>query len=409
MKCRHCSRPLSREFIDLGSAPPSNAYIEAEKLAEMEVWLPLRVVVCDSCWLVQTADFTAPGSLFDRNYAYFSSVSSSWLRHAEDYVEAMVNRLNLDANSRVVEIASNDGYLLQFIAARGIPCLGVEPTQSTAAAARAKGISVVEEFFGRALADRIASDFGKADLMVANNVLAHVPCIDDFVGGFANLLSDKGVATFEFPSLLSLVNGQQFDTIYHEHYSYLSLNAVQRIFAANGLSVFDIENLATHGGSLRVFAERTETRQRPQTAILAAQLASEEEAGVASHEFYKGFQSQAESIKDEFVRFLLDAKRDGKTVCAYGAAAKGNTLLNFAGVRPDLLPFVVDRSPGKLGKHLPGSRIPIVSEDRIAAEQPDFVVILPWNLRAEIVEQLSYVRDWSGRFVTAVPRLEVFE
>ena len=408
MKCRHCAQQLTRSFVDLGAAPPSNAFRRPGQLAEPEIWLPLRVLVCDNCWLVQTADFAAPESLFDADYAYFSSVSSSWLQHAETYVETMVTRFSLDPSSRVVEVAANDGYLLQYVAARGIPCLGVEPTGNTAAAARAKGIPVVEAFFGRSLAQRLRDEYGYADLMVANNVLAHVPDINDFVGGFAVLLAKEGVATFEFPSLLSLVAQRQFDTIYHEHYSYLSLTAVERIFAANGLTVFDVENLPTHGGSLRIYAERSDAQRRRIGQGLVAQRAREAEAGVASPDFYAGLQARAEDVKDEFVRVLLDAKRDGKKVCAYGAAAKGNTLLNFAGVRPDLLAFVVDRSPGKQGKHLPGSRIPVVPEEQIREMRPDYVVILPWNLRTEVAEQLAYVRDWGGRFVTAVPRLEIF-
>lgn len=406
--CRHCGSALSRPFVDLGAAPPSNAYRRPEQLSEPEIWLPLRVLVCESCWLVQTADFTAPESLFDAEYGYFSSMSRSWLAHAEAYVAAMVARFGLGPGSRVVEVASNDGYLLQYVAARGIPCLGVEPTASTAAAARAKGIETVEAFFGRDLARRLVAEHGPADLTAANNVLAHVPDIDDFVGGFALLLAEGGVSTFEFPSLLSLVSERQFDTIYHEHYSYLSLTAVERVFAANGLAVFDVETLPTHGGSLRIYAERADARRRAEGAGLAAQRMREAEVGIASAAFYEGFQAQAEAVKDDFLRFLLDAKRDGARVCAYGAAAKGNTLLNFAGVRPDLLPFVVDRSPGKQGRHMPGSRIPIVSEERIRETRPELVVILPWNLRAEIAEQLAYVRDWGGRFVTAVPRLEVF-
>ncbi|TVR09161.1 MAG: class I SAM-dependent methyltransferase [Salinarimonadaceae bacterium] len=406
--CRHCANTLSHRFVDLGAAPPSNAYRNPEQLSDPESWLPLRVMVCDRCWLVQTADFTAPESLFDAEYGYFSSVSRSWLAHAEAYVETMVARYGLGPSSRVVEIASNDGYLLQYVVARGIPCLGVEPTAGTAAAARLKGVPVVEAFFGSDLARRLLAEYGPADLMVANNVLAHVPDLDDFLSGFAILLARGGVATFEFPSLLSLVAGRQFDTIYHEHYSYLSLTAVERICAANGLAVFDVENLPTHGGSLRVFAERADGPRRAEADGLFEQRSREAKAGVASVSFYAGFQAEAEAVKDDFLRFLLDAKRDGKRVCAYGAAAKGNTLLNFAGVRPDLIPFVVDRSPGKQGKFLPGSRIPVVAEERIAEERPDYVVILPWNLRNEIAGQLAYVRDWGGRFVTAAPRLEVF-
>ena len=408
MKCRHCGSRLSQTLIDLGSAPPSNAYLSERRLATPEVWLPLRVQICQTCWLAQTVDFTSADALFDDDYAYFSSMSASWLKHAEHYVAAMVSRFSLDENSKVVEIASNDGYLLQYVMARGISALGIEPTASTASAARARGIPVLEEFFGKSLAARIRSEHGAADLMVANNVLAHVPDINDFVNGFAILLADDGVATFEFPSLLSLIGQDQFDTIYHEHYSYLSFKAVERIFAANSLKVFDVETLSTHGGSLRVFAERADSGRRAENEAVSRQRALEAEAGIDRADFYEGFQAKAERIKDDFLRFLLDAKRDGNSICAYGAAAKGNTLLNFAGVRPDLLPFVVDRSPGKQGKYLPGSRIPIVSEERIRETRPDYIVILPWNLRTEIAQQLAYVRDWGGRFVTGVPRLEIF-
>lgn len=407
MKCRHCKSPLSLQFVDLGSAPPSNAYLTAAKLAAPEIYLPLKVLVCDRCWLVQTADFASRETLFDEDYAYFSSVSTSWVAHAKAYVAAMVTRFGLGSQSRVVEIAANDGYLLQHVAARGISCLGVEPTASTAAAARAKGIPIVEEFFGRALAERLVAEYGRADLTAANNVLAHVPDINDFVGGFALLLAERGVSTFEFPSLLQLIEDRQFDTIYHEHFSYLSLTAVERVFAANGLVVFDVESLPTHGGSLRVFAERATSASRVPTGRLQAAREREARAGVAGRTLYEGFQAQAEAVKNDTLRFLLDTKRDGRRVVAYGAAAKGNTLLNYAGVRPDLLPLVVDRSPAKQGKFLPGSRIPIVSEERIAEEQPDYVLILPWNLREEIANQLGYIREWGGRLVVAVPRLEV--
>lgn len=409
MKCRHCNNSLSLQFVDLGAAPPSNAYLTLETLPGPETHLPLKVLVCEQCWLVQTADFASRESLFDKDYAYFSGIAASWVAHAEAYVEAMVERFQLTPDSLVVEVAANDGYLLQHVARRDIPCLGVEPTESTAAAARAKGIPIVEEFFGRALAQRLAAEHGRADLMAANNVLAHVPDINDFVGGFAILLADGGVATFEFPSLLRLIEDRQFDTIYHEHFSYLSLTAVERIFAANGLVVFDVEQLSTHGGSLRIYACRAEDGARHLSSERLAQMRTREaQAGVAHRALYANFQVQAEAVKNDALRFLLDAKRDGKRVAAYGAAAKGNTLLNFAGVRSDLLPYVVDRNPAKQGKFLPGSRIPIVSEQRLQEERPDFIFILPWNLRTEIAGQLDYVRDWGGRFVVAVPKLEVF-
>lgn len=407
MNCRHCRAELTLLFIDLQTAPPSNSYLSAEQLLAPEKWFPLRVRTCTICWLVQTEDYAHVEELFASDYAYFSSFSSSWLQHAETYVGTMAERFELGATSHVVEIASNDGYLLRYVKDRGIPCLGIEPTASTAAAARARGIDVVEEFFGVALADRLVAEGRAADLTAANNVLAHVPDINDFVAGFARLLQPSGVATFEFPHLMRLVADCQFDTIYHEHFSYLSMTAVDRIFAANGLMVFDVEELPTHGGSLRVFAQRRDLGKRPVTAAVAALLAVEERAGLQSTEYYRGFQARAERIKDDLLRFLLQAKREGKRVGGYGAAAKGNTLLNFAGVRPDLLPWVVDRNPAKRGKFLPGSRIPVVGEERLQADQPNYILVLPWNLRLEITQQLDYVRRWGGRLVTAVPQLEV--
>ena len=407
MNCRHCRAELTLLFIDLQTAPPSNSYLSAEQLLAPEKWFPLRVRTCTICWLVQTEDYAHVEELFASDYAYFSSFSSSWLQHAETYVGTMAERFELGATSHVVEIASNDGYLLRYVKDRGIPCLGIEPTASTAAAARARGIDVVEEFFGVALANRLVAEGRAADLTAANNVLAHVPDINDFVAGFARLLQPSGVATFEFPHLMRLVADCQFDTIYHEHFSYLSMTAVDRIFAANGLMVFDVEELPTHGGSLRVFAQRRDLGKRPVTAAVAALLAVEERAGLQSTEYYRGFQARAERIKDDLLRFLLQAKREGKRVGGYGAAAKGNTLLNFAGVRPDLLPWVVDRNPAKRGKFLPGSRIPVVGEERLQADQPNYILVLPWNLRLEITQQLDYVRRWGGRLVTAVPQLEV--
>jgi len=407
MKCRHCHSELSLSFIDLGAAPPSNAYLTLSRLATPEKHYPLRVLVCTECWLVQTEDYANADELFAADYAYFSSFSSSWLAHAEHYVDSMINRFALSADSLVIEVAANDGYLLQYVKDRGIHCLGIEPTTSTANAARAKGIDIVEDFFGVALAQTLVAQGKAADLTAANNVLAHVPDINDFVSGFALLLKPAGVATFEFPHLLRLVADNQFDTIYHEHYSYLSLTAVQRIFADNGLQVFDVEALSTHGGSLRVYAQRSDLGERAISENVARLLAQETEAGMTTPEFYSGFQAHADKVKDDFVSFLITAKREGKSVAAYGAAAKGNTLLNYAGVRPDLLPYVVDRNPAKQHKFLPASRIPIVDEIQLQHTKPDYVVILPWNLRTEITAQLAYIRDWGGQFVTAVPYLTV--
>ncbi len=407
MKCRHCQAELTLPFLDLGSAPPSNAYLTAATLKAPEKWFPLRVLVCGECWLVQTEDYAGADELFDADYAYFSSFSTSWLRHAESYVVRMAERFGLGTGSHVVEVAANDGYLLQYVKARGIPCLGVEPTASTAKAAREKGIPIVEDFFGIRLARDLVAQGKQADLTAANNVLAHVPDLNDFVAGFAALLKPAGVSTFEFPHLMNLVAENQFDTIYHEHYSYLSLSAVNRFFARNGLTVFDVEALPTHGGSLRVYAQRSDTGARPVSAEVGKVLSREKEAGIFTPAFYAGIQAQADRIKYDFASFLIEAKRAGKSVGAYGAAAKGNTLLNYAGIRGDLLPYVVDRNPAKQGKHLPGCRIPIVDEEHLKRAKPAYVVIMPWNLREEVTQQLAYIREWGGKFVTAVPSLKV--
>lgn len=407
MKCRHCNADIKLPLVDLGSAPPSNAYLTVESLKAPEKWFPLRVLVCESCWLVQTEDFAQANELFDAEYAYFSGFSTSWLAHAERYVNTMVTRFGLDATSHVVEVAANDGYLLQYVKAKSIPCTGVEPTASTAAAARAKGIPIVEDFFGVELARKLVAQGTQADLTAANNVLAHVPDINDFVAGFAHLLKPQGVSTFEFPHLLQLMAENQFDTIYHEHFSYLSLTAVERVFAGNGLSVFDVEEHTTHGGSLRVFAQRKDTGKHALSANVAALLEREKQAGMAGAPYYAGFQAKTDKVKNDFVTFLLDAKRDGKSVAAYGAAAKGNTLMNYAGIRPDLISFVVDRNPAKQDKFMPGSRIPIVNESHLHVAKPNYVVILPWNLRVEVMQQLDYIRAWGGQFVSAVPALRI--
>lgn len=407
MKCRHCQSELTLPIVDLGSAPPSNAYLTPQTLHAPEKYFPLRVLVCTECWLVQTEDYAGADELFSSDYAYFSSFSTTWLKHAEQYVADMVQRFSLNTDSHIVEVAANDGYLLQYAKARGIPCLGIEPTASTANAARAKGIEIVEEFFGVKLAKQLVAQDKQADLTAANNVLAHVPDINDFVAGFAVLLKPTGVATFEFPHLLRLMAENQFDTIYHEHFSYLSLTAVGHIFAHNGLTVFDVEELPTHGGSLRVFAQRANSGTHAIASRVAEMLAREGAAGMTTPDYYAGFQTRADQIKNAFLAFLIEAKNTGKKVIAYGAAAKGNTLLNYAGVRPDLLPWVIDRNPAKQGKYLPGSRIPIVDEARLREEHPDYVVILPWNLREEVMAQLDYIREWGGQFVTAVPSLTI--
>lgn len=407
MNCRHCGQVLRFPLVDLGSAPPSNAYLDAQTVHAPELWFPLRVLVCEACWLVQTEDFAQAEQLFAADYAYFSSFSTTWLQHTQAFVAAMIEQFDLNISSYIIEIACNDGYLLQYIKAFGIPCLGIEPTASTAAAARNKGLNILTAFFGAGLAHQLAEQGRQADLLVANNVLAHVPDINDFVAGFAVLLKPAGVATFEFPHLLRLVAENQFDTIYHEHFSYLSLTSVAGIFQRNGLAVFDVQELPTHGGSLRVFAQRADTGSRPLHGDVARLLAAEAAIGVPTTDYYAGFQSRADRVKDDLLAFLIEAKRAGRKVVAYGAAAKGNTLLNYAGVRPDLLPWVVDRNPAKQGKFLPGSRIPIVTETRLKEEQPDRVLILPWNLKEEIMSQLSYIREWGGQFVIAVPSLVI--
>jgi predicted TPR repeat methyltransferase len=407
MSCRHCSAKLNLELIDLGSSPPSNAYLTASMLSAPEKSFPLRIMVCENCWLVQTLDFAQAEELFSSDYAYFSSFSTTWLQHAERYVGAMVDRFKLDSTSHVVEVASNDGYLLQYVKARGISCTGIEPTASTANAARAKGIETIGSFFGAELASRLASEGKQADLMAANNVLAHVPDINDFLKGFTNLLKPEGVATFEFPHLLRLLSETQFDTIYHEHFSYLSLTAVERIFRTNGLIVFDVEEIPTHGGSLRVYAQRAASGHHSINERVAGLLTREDEAGLSSVKGYLGFQQRAEKIKDDFVSFLIDAKRRGKRVAAYGAAAKGNTLMNFSGIRRDLVPYVADRNPAKQDKFMPGSRIPIVNERVLYREKPDYVIILPWNLKSEVMHQMREAGLSQAKFVTAIPVLDI--
>jgi SAM-dependent methyltransferase len=407
MNCRHCATELKLPLVDLGSAPPSNAYLTEENLHAPEKWFPLRVLVCEKCWLVQTEDFAQANELFDADYAYFSGFSSSWLAHCEHFVRDMADRFELDQASHVVEVAANDGYLLQYVQARAIPCTGIEPTASTAAAARAKGIPIIEEFFGERLARELSAKGKQADLTVANNVLAHVPDINDFVSGFPLLLKPLGVATFEFPHILRLIKENQFDTIYHEHFSYLSFTAVDNIFTANGLKVFDVEQHPTHGGSLRVFAQRSDTGIQPISQRVYELREAESKAGMITAFFYAGFQELANRVKNELLDFLISAHRDNKKVAAYGAAAKGNTLMNYAGIRPDLMAYVVDRNPAKQGKYMPGSRIPIRDESYLKDDRPDYVVILPWNLKQEVINQLDYIRQWDGKFVVAIPELEV--
>lgn len=404
MTCRHCGTPLLHNFIDLGFAPPSNAYLRAEDLSRPEVHYPLRVKVCDRCWLVQTEDYASSEELFSAEYAYFSATSSSWVDHAARYSEMITGRLGLGRDSLVIEVASNDGYLLKNFVAAGIPCLGIEPTDSTAAAAEALGIPVRREFFGEDLAHTLAAEGQRADLIIGNNVYAHVPDINDFTRGLAAALKPDGTITLEFPHLMPLIEHTQFDTIYHEHFSYLSLTTVSTIFAWTGLRIWDVEELPTHGGSLRVYGCHADSAIATSDNV-AALLDRENQFGITRLETYTDFQGRADRVKDDFLAFLIEQKRSGRTVAAYGAAAKGNTLLNYAGVRPDLLPYVCDAAPSKQGKFMPGSHIPILSPDALQEDNPDIVVILPWNIAEEIRRQLEAHSRRGARFATAIPEM----
>ena len=406
MNCRHCHVPLEHLFLDLGFAPPSNAYLGAADLKAPESHFPLKLFVCDHCWLVQTEDYSQADELFAHDYAYFSSVSHSWLEHAARYVEMISERLQLGPDSFVIEVAANDGYLLKNFVAAGVPCLGIEPTASTAAAAESLGIPIVREFFGVTLARRLADEGKQADLILGNNVYAHVPDINDFTAGLKLALKPGGTITLEFPHLMRLIEHAQFDTVYHEHYSYLSLQTVSRIFLQAGLRVFDVEQLSTHGGSLRVYGAHRED-PRAETGAVESVLKAEAEFGLGALATYSSFQQRADSVKDGLVSFLIEQKRAGKTVAAYGAAAKGNTLLNYAGVKPDLLAYVCDAGPSKQGKFLPGSHIPILPPSVLQQKQPDILLVLPWNIVEEVTHQHAYIREWGGRFAVAVPEVRV--
>jgi len=409
MKCRHCGSDVSHVLVDLGTAPPSNAYLTKLALKRPEKYFPLRVLVCESCWLVQAESYSRAAELFNEEYAYFSSFSTEWLEHAERYINEMTTRFSLTKSSMIAEVAANDGYLLQFVKARAIPCYGIEPTASTANAARQKDIEIVQDFLSTSLAQQLRNQGKTADLVVANNVLAHVPDINDFSNACRLLMKPNGVFTCEFPHLMNLISQHQFDTIYHEHFSYLSFGTVVNIFAKNGLNVFDVEEIGTHGGSLRVYAQCSDTGSHLVSNRVEDLHSREVSAGMASIAFYQGFQNRSEKVKNDFVAFLVEQKKLGKVVVGYGAAAKGNTLLNFAGVKSDLIRYVVDRSPHKQNKFMPGSRIPIVSEDRLSIDKPDFVVIFPWNISGEIKTQLYYLTDNKTKFVVAVPHLQISE
>ncbi|MBC7935322.1 MAG: class I SAM-dependent methyltransferase [Rhizobacter sp.] len=407
MRCRFCNTELRHEFADLGFSPPSNSFLTKEQLNGPETFYPLKTMVCDKCFLVQVDEFAKHDDIFNADYAYFSSFSTSWLAHAKAYTQMMTKRFGYDGASQVIEIASNDGYLLQYFKEQHIPVLGIEPTANTAAAAKEKGIESVVDFFGVRLATSLAQKGLMADLLLGNNVLAHVPDINDFVGGLKILLKPAGVVTFEFPHLLQLIDKNQFDTIYHEHFSYLSLIAVKQIFEAHGLAIFDVEEVSTHGGSLRIFAKHEADNSKEILANVPAMLEKERAFGLTDLSVYTSYQQKAEKVKNDFTAFLIEAKNAGKKVAGYGAAAKGNTLLNFAGTKKDLLHFVVDASPHKQNKYLPGVHIPVFSEQKIKSEKPDYIVILPWNLKEEISTQLSYIKEWGGKFVVAVPKMEI--
>ena len=409
MNCRFCKAPVRLPFVDLVNAPPSNAYLSPEQLDEPETFFPLAVFVCEQCWLVQIDEYQESDKIFTGDYAYYSSVSSSWLAHCKAYTGEMTERLGLNASSRVLEVASNDGYLLQYFVQSGIPALGVEPTAGTAAQAREKGVETLEAFWGTKTASEVSAGGQTFDLMLGNNVLAHVPDINDFVAGFAIALAPGGTLTFEFPHLLNLIRHNQFDTIYHEHFSYLSLTTVKAILEAHGLCVYDVLEIPTHGGSLRVFARHKAHDALAVGDTVGALLQKETNAGLQSPEGYRGLQRAADDIRASLLDFLNEQRRAGRKVAAYGAAAKGNTLLNYCGIKgSELIEFVVDRNVHKQGLHMPGSHIPIVSEDRLRETNPDFVLILPWNILPELREQLAYVRDWDGRFVTCIPELAIY-
>lgn len=406
MNCRHCRTPLEHTFLDLGFAPPSNAYLTEENLRAPELYFPLKLKVCTQCWLVQTEDYARADELFLHDYAYFSSVSKGWLAHAARYAEQMTKEFKLDASSFVIEIASNDGYLLRNFVAAGIPCLGIEPTASTADAAEAIGVPVLREFFGEALGRKLASEGRRADLITGNNVYAHVPDINDFTLGLKAALKPEGIITLEFPHLVRLIEENQFDTVYHEHFSYLSLYSVSRIFAAAGLRIWNVEQLPTHGGSLRVYGCHIESTHQNLSAV-SEMLEQERLKGLQGLAGYRNFQAQADTVKNAVLEFLLKAQREGKSVAAYGAAAKGNTLLNYAGIKPDLLPYVCDAAPSKQGKYMPGSHIPILAPAVLDEREPDYVLILPWNIAPEVMASLTSLKKRGTSFVTAVPHLSV--
>ncbi|MEE9437169.1 MAG: class I SAM-dependent methyltransferase [Candidatus Adiutricales bacterium] len=407
MKCRFCGHGLEHEFVDLGNSPPSNSFLTREESSRPEVFFPLKLFLCHRCFLVQIDEVKKSEEIFSREYIYYSSFSTSWVEHARRYVDMIADRFDLNNNSLVIEIASNDGYLLQHVKEKNIPCLGIEPSEGVANAARDKGIETRTEFFGRKLARELARTGQKGDLLVGNNVLAHVPDINDFVKGLKIALKENGVITLEFPHLMRLIDQTQFDTIYHEHYSYFSMQTVVKIFEHHGLAIFDVEELPTHGGSLRIYARHVEDSSKPVTKAVSNLMDRENSQGLNRPSCCRNFQTDVNKIKDDLLSFLIKQKRLGKTVAGYGAAAKGNTLLNYCGIRKDLLMFVADASPHKQGMFLPASHIPVVHEKEIKRIKPDYILILPWNIKEEIIEQLEYIQQWDGRFILPIPELEV--
>jgi hypothetical protein len=404
--CRFCEAPLHHTFVDLGMSPLCESFLSAEQLDQLEAFYPLHVRVCEKCFLVQLQEYVSAKEIF-AEYAYFSSYSDSWLTHASDYTDMIVRRLGLNSSSQVVEIASNDGYLLQYFVRKGIPALGIDPAANVARAAEEKGIPTLVRFFGEELANELRRDGMQADLLLGNNTLAQVPDLNDFVAGMKILLGPTGVITMEFPHLMRLMEGNQFDTIYHEHFSYFSLITTAKIFLAHGLTIFDVEELSTHGGSLRIYARHTEDTSRPLAERLIDLREREIAAGLARLEQYSSFAQQVEKTKRNLLDLLIRAKREGKSIAGYGAPGKGNTLLNYCGIRSDFLDYTVDRSPYKHGKFLPGTHIPVFPPDKLRQTKPDYVLILPWNLKREIMEQIAYIREWGGQFIVPIPNAEI--
>ncbi len=405
-KCRFCGTELKHTFVDLGMSPLCESYLSENELNRMEPFYPLHLFVCDNCFLVQIQEYVNPENIFSE-YAYFSSYSKSWLEHAKNYCEKMIRKFNFGADSFVVELASNDGYLLQYFVEKNIPVLGIEPAANVAKVAQSKNVNTLVEFFTEDLAKKVTNDYGKADLIIGNNVLAQVPDLNDFIKGVKTLLAPHGVATFEFPHLVQLVKQRQFDTIYHEHFSYFSFFTIDKILNNHRLKIFDVEELPTHGGSLRIYACHTDDSSKPVSENVGLLKNKETEEGITSLEYYSGFQEDIFRLKREILEFFINAKNENKKICGYGAPGKGNTLLNFCGIRTDFLEFTVDKNPYKQGRFLPGTHIPVHPPEKISEHKPDYIFILPWNLKDEIMNQLSYTRGWDAKFVIPIPRIEI--